>query len=787
MVDKKQKTLVLIDGHALVHRAYHALPPLNTGKGELVNAVFGFSSILLRVLKDLAPDYIAATFDLPGPTFRHKEFEEYKATRVKAPDELYAQIGRVKDVLAAFNIPIFEKAGYEADDLLGTIVRQLRTNPSTALRVKKHQLKTVIVTGDLDTLQLVDKDTSIYTLKKGVKDTMIYGEAEVKERFGGLSPEQMNDYKGLKGDPSDNIPGVPGIGEKTAIELLKEYGNLENLYKQIEKSHPSTSLDKARDKTLGVKSNNLLNKLLDFKEQAMFSKYLATIKKDAPIKFKLPDALTRDFNKDEVVKIFKDLGFYSLVNRLPEFDKNGQIKKTTAPRAVPRGNQLYGGDLPPGKSLYAVRLPMNLAPSSAEKIEQAREQGILSDKIYQLEKDLAPIIAQMEKNGIKLDIAYLKKLSQRVDSELASLEKEIVKLAGEEFNVNSPQQLSQILFVKLGLQVKGLKKTPGKVVSTAASELEKMRGQHKIIDLIIRYRELAKLKNTYIDALPLLVGQDGRLHTSYDSLGTTTGRLSSKNPNLQNIPIRTELGNEIRKAFTAETGHKLLSADYSQIELRVVAHLANDKEMTKVFKEGKDIHTATAAEVLGIKESEVDKDSRRMAKVLNFGVIYGMSIHGFAQAAGIDVAAAKEFIKKYFAEFTGVARFIEKTKKDAARDSFVQTLFGRKRFIPEINSSAWNLRQAAERMAINMPVQGTAADLLKMAMAEIAKSEWLMANSKILLQVHDELIFEVADDKVKKAAEEIKNIMENIYQLSVPLVVDIEAGDNWGALERVDV
>ncbi|MDD2753300.1 MAG: DNA polymerase [Candidatus Portnoybacteria bacterium] len=771
----EQKTLVLIDGHALVHRAYHALPPLNTGKGELVNAVFGFSSILLRVLKDLSPDYIAATFDLPGPTFRHKEFEEYKATRVKAPDELYAQIKRVKDVLAAFNVPVFEKAGYEADDLLGTIVHQLRTNLSTALGIKKHQLKTVIVTGDLDTLQLVDKNTSIYTLKKGVKDTMVYGEAEVKERFGGLLPEQMNDYKGLKGDPSDNIPGVPGIGDKTAIQLLKEYGNLENLYKQIEKQigNPSTSLDKSRDKPLRVNSKKLLEKLLEFKEQAMFSKYLATIKQDAPIKFKLKDALTRDFNKDEVVKIFKDLGFYSLVNRLPEFDKNGQIKKAEPIKSAET------------KKKDNSQLPMDLAPSVAEKIEQAREQGVLSEKVYQLEKDLAPIIAQMEKNGIKLDIAYLKKLSQRVDGELASLEKEIVELAGEEFNVNSPQQLSQILFVKLGLQVKGLKKTPGKVISTAASELEKMRGQHKIIDLIIRYRELAKLKNTYIDALPLLVAPDGRLHTSYDSLGTTTGRLSSKNPNLQNIPIRTELGNEIRKAFVAADGCKLLSADYSQIELRVVAHLANDKEMIRVFKEGKDIHTATAAEVLGIKELEVDKDSRRMAKVLNFGVIYGMSIHGFAQAAGVDVARAKEFIKKYFAEFAGVARFIEKTKKNAAHDLFVQTLFGRKRLIPEINSSAWNLRQAAERMAINMPVQGTAADLLKMAMVSIAKSEWLMANSKMLLQVHDELIFEVADDKVKKTAEEIKKIMENIYQLSVPLAVDIEAGDNWGELVRL--
>lgn len=767
MADKKTKTLVLIDGHALVHRAYHALPPLSTGSGELVNAVFGFSSILLKVLKDLVPDYIAATFDLAGPTFRHKEFEAYKATRVKAPDELYAQIGRVKDVLAAFNIPVFEAPGFEADDVIGTIVKQVQS-PAVAKALagkQKSKLKTIIVTGDLDTLQLVEKNVNVYTLKKGVKDTVMYDETAVAERFEGLSPEQMTDYKGLKGDPSDNIPGVPGVGEKTAIELLKKYGSLENLYKELEK----LKVKKGKSK---VGSQKLIEKLLEFKEQAFFSKYLGTIKQDAPIKFKLAAALTRDFDKEKVVKIFKDLGFYSLVNRLPEFDKNGQIKKIIPTKA---------GESEKGP---ANTLPLALEPSASEKIEQARLQGVLSDKIYQLEKDLAPIISRMQQTGIKLDIAYLKKLSGQVNQELSELEKNIIKLAGQNFNVNSPQQLSQILFEKLGLQIKGLKKTPGKVISTAAAELEKLKGQHAIIELILRQRELAKLKNTYIDALPLLVGADGRLHTSYDSLGTTTGRLSSKNPNLQNIPIRTDLGNEIRKAFVAEKGCKLLSADYSQIELRVVAHLAQDKEMIRIFKEGKDIHNATAAEILGVKENEVTKEARRMAKVLNFGVIYGMSLHGFAEAAGVELARAKEFIKKYFVEFSGVARFIEQTKKDAARDGFVQTLFGRKRFIPEINSSAWNLKQAAERMAINMPVQGTAADLLKMAMVEVnlkLKNERV----KMLLQVHDELVFEVGEKEMPRIAKIIKEAMENIYQLVVPLKVDVEIGENWGELEHL--
>ena len=745
--NKKLKTLVLIDGHALVHRAYHALPPLSTGQGELVNAVYGFASILLKVLKDLQPDYIAATFDLAGPTFRHKEFEEYKATRVKAPDELYAQIGRVKDVLAAFNIPVWEKEGYEADDVIGTIAKQVNRKQITE---NNGKIKTIIVTGDLDTLQLVDNNISIFTLKKGVKETILYDEAAVRARFEGLGPEQMVDYKGLKGDPSDNIPGVPGIGEKTAIELLKQYGSLDNLYKELAKEKSS------------FKNEKLKTKLLENKEQAFFSKYLATIKQDAPIKFKLKDAVTHDYDKDKVIKIFKDLGFYSLITRLPDSGKSQAVEKEK-----PEVKELNDK-----KDVY-------------EKIEQARTQGILPDKLYQLEKELVPVIDAMEKTGIKIDAAYLKKLGQRVNKSLAELETKIYKAAGIRFNVNSPQQLSEILFSKLNIATKGLKKTPGKVISTAAGELQKLKGQHPIIDLIIVNRELTKLKTTYIEALPKLVAADGRLHTSFDALGTSTGRLSSKNPNLRNIPIRTELGNEIRKAFVADKGCKLLAADYSQIELRVVAHIAKDKEMTQAFKENKDIHTITAAEVLEVVPDKVTKEMRRMAKVLNFGVLYGMGAHGFAEAAGIDNSRAKDFIKKYFEEFSGIARYVEQTKKSAERQGFVQTMFGRRRFIPEINSSAWNLRQSAERMAVNMPIQGTAADIMKLAMVGVAKNQWLAANSKMLLQVHDELVFEVANDKVKEAAKEIKTIMENVYQLAVPLKMELEVGDNWGELKQL--
>lgn len=771
--NRQNKTLVLIDGHALVHRAFHALPPLNTGRGELVNAVYGFVLVLLKVLKELKPDYLVATFDLAGPTFRHKEFEEYKATRVKAPDELYAQVGRVKEVLRAFNVPILEKEGYEADDIIGTVVKTVNRQRPT--------VNSIIVTGDLDTLQLVNDKTKVFTLKKGVKDTILYNEKAVVERYG-LKPEQIADFKGLKGDPSDNIPGVPGVGDKTAADLLKEYGSIEKLYRKLEKFEVGSKKSEVK-----FKNEKLAEKLLEHKEQAFFSKYLATIKCEAPIKFNLHDALAHDYDKRKIIKLFKELGFYSLIDRLPASPE--------PPRGEPRAEKGQEKEI---SEAEPRKLPSDEERDpSYEKIEQARAQGVLSEKIYQIEKELVPVIRQMEKNGIKINTEYLKKVGQKVSKRISELESKIHKIAGTTFNINSPQQLSEVLFSKLGIQTKGLKKTPGKVISTAASELEKLKGQHEIIDLVSDHRELVKLKTTYIDALPKLVAPDGRLHTSYDQLGTATGRLSSRNPNLQNIPVKTDLGREIRKAFMADEGFELLSADYSQIELRVVAALSQDKNMIRAFEGNQDIHILTAAEIFGVKPAQVTSAMRQAAKVLNFGVIYGMSIHGFAQAAGVDFEKAKIFIEKYFKEFSGVARYIEKTKREAAQNGYVQTLFGRKRFIPEINSSAWNLRAAAERMAINMPIQGTAADLIKMAMVQVANRLLHIAKSKddkpsaispkLLLQVHDELVFEVPEKEVRRTAVEIKEIMENTYKLVVPLKLEIEVGDNWGQMEELQV
>ena len=733
-----RKKLIIIDGHALVHRAYHALPPLSTNTGELVNAVFGFTTFILRVIRDINPEYIVATFDLPSPTFRHKEFDEYKATRVKAPEELYGQIKRVQDILRAFNIPIFEKEGFEADDVIGTIAHQMKG---------KKDVETIIVTGDLDTLQLVDEKTKVLTIKRKITESVLYGEAGVFDRYS-LRPDQMLDFKGLKGDASDNIPGVPGIGEKRAIQILQEFGSLDNLYKQME-----DPLFQSKNITKSVKQ-----KLVEFKDQAFFSKYLATIKKDVPLEFKLEDTITHDFKREDVARLFKDLGFFSLIEKIPR-----SLHDDKAPIPLEEKEEVY------------------------EKIELARRDGILSDKIYKLEKDLVPIIDQMQKNGIRIDIGRLKGIDLKIVERLAWLNDEICRLAGCVFNINSPQQLSEILFEKLRLPIKGLKKTPGKVISTAAPELAKLAGAHPVIDLIIEHRELAKIKNTYIDTLPELVGKDGRLHTTFDQLGTVTGRLSSKTPNLQNIPVKTEWGAEVRKSFVADPGCLLISADYSQIELRIVASIAKDKKMIESLLNGGDIHLITASKVFNTEPEEVSKRMRNAAKVLNFGVIYGMSIHSFAQAAGIDFEKAKEFVDKYFEEFSGVAEYIENIKKQAAEKGFVQTIFGRKRFIPEINSSAWNLKQAAERTAINMPVQGTAADLIKIAMVEVDKLLALPQNPdiKMLLQVHDELVFEIKKDKTKELAQKIKYIMENVYRLDVPLKAEIKAGENWGEMERI--
>lgn len=733
----KPEKIVIIDSHALIHRAYHALPPLTSPQGEMVQAVYGFASVLIRVLKDLKPEYAVAAFDMAGPTFRHEEFKDYKAQRPETDKELIKQFPLVRELVSAFGIPVLEKQGFEADDVIGTVVEELKN---------KKDLVKIIVTGDLDSLQLVeDENILVYTLKKGVNDTAIYNEAAVKERFEGLGPDQMTDFKGLKGDPSDNIPGVPGVGEKTAITLLKEYESLENLYKNIDK--------------LKTKSSKLFEKLVANKELAFFSKKLATIKRDVPLDFKLEEAKLNLVDSEAAKKVLERFGFKSLISRL---------------------NDAVSGSKPVPESVQGELL------GNEDELEEYYKKGIFSEKIYQLEKDVRPVLRKMEANGILLDVKALKDLSQKISAELETIKKEVTILAGEDFNLNSTQELGRIIFEKLDLGGKRIKKTKGGAYSTAFGELEKLKDTHPIFKQMLRWRELSKLQSTYVEALPRLVNaKDGRLHTTFKQLGAVTGRLSSENPNLQNIPTKGEYGLEIRRAFLAPKGWLILSADYSQIELRVAAALSGDSKMIETFKRGEDIHTRTAIEVFNVSAEKVTKEMRREAKVLNFGVLYGMGPRAFSQSAGVTLDQARDFIKEYELGFAGLAKFIRDIKNKAKAQGYVETLWGRRRYV-DLSSPNPAFRAAAEREAVNMPIQGTATgDIVKAAMVELNKGIGSKKDIKMILQVHDELVFEVKAEMVKKYAALVKKTMENIADIGVPLVAEVEAGPNWGDLKKI--
>src|SRR3989344_5556931 len=840
---KKQEKLFLIDGNALVHRAYHALPPLSQ-KGEPTNAVYGFTSVLLKVIRELKPDYIVATFDLPEPTFRHKAFDEYKIHRPKTPDDLISQFPKVKEVLSAFSIPILEKAGFEADDIIGTVCRQAKD--------RAPDVKCVIITGDLDTLQLINENTEVCTLKKGMSETVIYNDKAVRDRFSGLAPEQMSDYKGLVGDQSDNIPGVPGVGEKTAIQLLTEYKTLENIYENI-----SLIQEKWR------------KKLEENKDQAFFSKMLATIKTDVPVELDLEKARFGEYDYGTVESVFKKFGFFTLLSRLKESDgissaqpigaqaasskpidagemklgksdevaievADGNPQTQRAEQSPYDGKIAFSGD---GKEIYISDISQSktilenekqkkighdlksviknlrqkdvvlkgvyfdvmiaswlLSPDgkdyallkivaehlrqrvSAEelmarapayifqlkiKLEQELQKEGLWKIFYEVEMPLLPALAEMEIAGVKVDKIRLKQLSLRLADEEIKLQKHIHQLAGEEFNVDSPLQLSKILFEKIGIK-KPLraKKTKTGAYSTRADELEKLRESHPIIPEILRYRELAKIKNTYVDALLELINQKtGRIHTTYHQIGTATGRLSSSDPNLQNIPQKGELASAVRSVFVADSGYSLIAFDFSQIELRIIASLSGDEKMIEIFRSGKDIHRATAAVINHVSLEEVTPEMRNAAKALNFGIMYGMGQRAIAAAAGIDVKTAKQFIDEYFRDFNKVAEFMENTKHFAEKNGFVQTLLGRKRWLADINSPNAFLQQMAERAARNMPVQGLQADIIKLGMIKISKEVIAPSGGdvRMLMQIHDELIFEVKDDRIESCVPAIKN------------------------------
>ena len=796
---KQKKKLVLLDAHAILHRAYHALPNFSSNKGEPTGALYGLTAMLIKIIQELEPDYVVACYDLPKPTFRHEVYEEYKAGRAKTDDELIIQIKRSRDVFKAFNIPIYEKSGFEADDILGTIVEQVKRNPPAG------GLDIIIASGDMDTLQLVDKKkVQVYTLKKGINDTILYDENGVTSRFG-FKPSLLPDYKGLRGDPSDNIIGIKGIGDKTASVLIQKFGSIEEIYKKLKKSRSIFEKEGIKSRIVGLLEEN--------EEEALFSKMLAIIRRDVPIKFSISKGgWSENIDIDEALTLFEELSFRTLAGRFKllfkEYKSNNALenevdvkekeedvdkellKKTAVALWVLRSDITN----PSLEDILQFTHEKTLDSAHKKIIGQIKEQKL--EKIYEdIEKPLIPIIEKMHEYGIEVDIKYLKKLSVEYHKKLSKLEKHIYKYAGEEFNVSSPKQLGVILFEKMGLSIKNQKKTGTGQKSTKESELEKMKDLHPIINDILSYRELSKLLSTYIDNIPKMIEKDGRLHTEFLQTGTTTGRMASRNPNLQNIPIKTELGRRIRNAFVAKDGYKLLSYDYSQIDLRSAALLSKDEKLTEIFKTGGDVHTAVASEVFNVSPEEVDYEMRRRAKVINFGIIYGMGVNALRQSLGKDTttrAQAQEFYNEYFKKFSTLARYLDTVKSNAVRTGYTETYFGRKRYFEGIKSSIPFIRASAERMAINAPIQGTSADIIKYAAVNIdryIKKEKIENDVRPLLQIHDELIYEVKKNKVKEITPEIKRIMESVLSPKetngIIFKVDTLEGDNWGEMSSI--
>jgi DNA polymerase-1 len=903
-VAKEKPVLLLFDGNALIHRAFHAIPPLTISKtGEMVNAVQGFASTLLKVLNEIKPTYWAIAFDRPGPTFRHEKFEDYKAQRPKAPEELISQIQRVHQLVDAFHIPSFEIDGYEADDVLGTLSRQATL----------QKVDTLVVTGDNDMLQVVSPSTKVMSPRRSFSDTVIYDEAGVEEKYG-ISAGQLPDLKALTGDPSDNIPGVPGIGDKTAAKLLRQFGSLQGIYDHIDQVCP----------------DRLQTLLRDHKDSVFRNKELAKIVTDVPITLNMDACRVTAYDRNQVVELFRELGFVSLLSRLPEeikeepastpgkpiISKNYHIVSSDRDLEKLVSHLLSAKELAvdletsakevmlcelvgislsptPGEAYYVpvghrglsqiTQLPLahvtaklkpvledNKIPKIAQNgkfdmtvlaeygiklenltfdtmlaayllgeksislkalafnklgvemtpitdligkgpkqlsmdmasIEEVadyacadaditfRLKGVLDaelreEGLWQLfsevEMPLVPVLVAMERSGVAIDVELLRDMSHSLGKDMLRLEADVYNSIGYQFNINSSRQLSRVLYEELKLP-KPRKTKSG--YTTEASSLEELKGTHPIIELILQYRQLAKLKSTYTDAFLTLVNpKTGRLHTSFNQTGTTTGRLSSSEPNLQNIPIRTELGGKIRQAIIAEPGWQLLSADYSQIDLRVLAHISQDPELIATFLRDEDVHTATASRIFNVPENKVTSEMRRVAKTVNFGVIYGMSDYGLEQATSFSREEASQFIIAYFEKYPKVREYIENTKNQARELGYVQTVMGRRRYIPEIKSPNRQVREAAERMAINMPVQGTSADIIKIAMVNLHREmEKQNLRSRMTLQVHDELLFEVPPEETEQIEELVSSIMPQALKLSVPLKIDIKMGKNWAEM-----
>jgi DNA polymerase I len=928
----KRQKLVLIDGKALFYRAYHAIQHLTNAEGLPTNAVYGFAAMVLKAYADLKPDYVILTWDKAktAMTQRVALYPEYKAKRVRMPDDFHAQIPYIFKLADALRMPVIELDNYEADDIIGALVQQA-----------PKDIDVIIVTNDRDVFQLLDPavragragKVEIFMQRRGMTDTEMMDADKVESKYG-IKPAQIVDLKALMGDASDNIPGVAGVGEKTAVSLLQKYGSLEGVYQHVDEI-----------------PGKLQERLAESKDIAYLSQKLATIMTEAPARLVLDLAKAGHYDRQKIHTLFRELGFKSLLDKLPPdmnaaddepnlfnqspavrqrahvddskyrcvqteqdlrelvillqqqkafaFDTETDSVDTMTANLVGMAFSFSEGEafylpvghtresriknqesrdenqLPLGQVIEALkpvledgsiskvghnlkfdyqimrRYGVALTPISFDTMIAAfvlnplgrsqslgdlayRELGLemigieevigkrgpqqgtfdlvtvedatryaaedadVSWRLYQklapeiekqgflrlageIEFPIIPVLAEMELAGISLDVEFLRRFNKVISARILELEEEVWAMAGERFNISSPAQLGQILFGKLGLVVAGVRRGKSGGLSTAARELEKMRGMHPIIELIFEHRELVKLKSTYVDSLPKMVGPDGRVHTSFSQTIAQTGRLSSNNPNLQNIPIRTELGREIRKAFVAPEGRCFVSADYSQIELRVAAALSKDQAMIKAFQDGIDVHQQTAAEMYGVELSSVTKEQRYNAKTINFGVLYGMSAHGLAVATGMSREEAAGFIKRYYELRPALAEYIEEIKKQAREKEYTETLFGRRRPCPEINSNNHMMAQAAERYAVNVPIQGTAADIMKLAMVKLAPE--LGAATKMLLQIHDELIVETDEDQSEAVAKQMKAAMEQVYELGVPIAVDTSSGKTWGDLD----
>ena len=868
---KDKGSIFLIDGSSYIYRAYYALPYLSNSEGVPTNAVYGFTKMLLKIIKEHRPEHIAVAFDTKGPTFRVDMYSEYKAQRPEMPDDLKPQIPYIKKIVRALNIPSLEKEGYEADDIIGTLADEM---------VKKG-IEVVIVTGDKDMLQLVGEHITVLDTMKNRR----FGCREVVERYG-VGPQGVVEIMGLAGDSVDNIPGVPGIGEKTAIKLIKEFKNIEGVLDNID----------------GVPNRRVRENLSKFREQAILSRRLASIDRAVEIEYRFDDLVLSEPDYDKLKELFKELGFNKLIKEImpssnvrvdtdaySEADSEEELeeilKAVREKGEVSLDTYLCGGNneteedacrfrgvalcfsnkkasfiiLKDGAALNCLRSILEdssikkygydlkssrvglngigielsglafdtmvasylLSPQKApfhmkdvfeefvgrSPVASGKERGLsevvesicdtallnlhltrelskrleeeaLSELFTILEMPLVEVLASMELSGIKVDKDLLLSLSSELQSEADRLEEKIYTLGGGRFNINSPKQLQKILFKELGL--KPVKKTKTGF-STDEEVLKKLSLQHELPMEILNYRHISKLKSTYVDALISIVDPEtDRVHTSLNQATTSTGRLSSSEPNLQNIPIRSELGKRIREVFVAEKGSLLLSADYSQIELRIMAHLSHDPLLIDAFISEEDIHSKTASEVFHVLPGMVTEDLRREAKAINFGIIYGISPYGLAKNLDISTKEAGEYITKYFSLYKGVKEFIDTTLKNASKDGYVETMFGRKRPVPELKSRNPSVRAFGERIAVNTPIQGTAADIIKKAMIELyGVLQERRLKTKLALQIHDELLFEVPEDELDEVKTLVKDIMEGVVDLSVPIKVDVGIGKNW--------